>query len=147
MRRVNDNRTLDIFEVPQPQLAVPGCGNYSVQVSEIVGQLLKGTGGMDRFEVAAQMSRLSGDDVSKGMLDAWSSVARTDHNLPLYRVPLLEEVCASHALTNWLVSLRGGRVAYGREALDAELGRLERVAAEATRQAREIKRRMGQNHA
>lgn len=148
MRRVNDNRTLDIFEIPQPRLAVPGCGNYSVQVSEIVGQLLKGTGDdMDRFEVAAQMSRLSGDDVSKGMLDAWSSVARTDHNLPLYRVPLLEEVCASHALTNWLVNLRGGRVAYGREALDAELGRLERVAAEATRQAREIKRRMGQDHA
>lgn len=148
MRRVNDNRTLDIFEIPQPQLAVPGCGNYSAQVSEIVGQLLKGTGDdMDRFEVAAQMSRLSGDDVSKGMLDAWSSVARTDHNLPLYRVPLLEEVCASHALTNWLVNLRGGRVAYGREALDAELGRLERVAAEATRQAREIKLRMRQDHA
>ncbi|MFI8383319.1 hypothetical protein [Pseudomonas sp. NPDC079086] len=143
MRHGKDDRTLDIFEVPQPRLAVPGCGNYSVQVSELVAQMLKGTGDMDRFEVAAQMSRLSGDDVSKGMLDAWSSTARTDHNLPLYRVALLEEVCASHALTNWLVNLRGGRVAYGREALDAELGRLERLRDDASRKVRALKQLMG----
>lgn len=89
------------------------------------------------------MSRLSGDDVSKNMIDAWASPARVDHNLPLYRAALLEEVCASHLLTNWLVNLRGGRVAYGRDALHAELGRLERQRDEAGRQARELKRLMG----
>lgn|SRR3990167_2537566 len=146
MRHGKDDRTLDIFEVPQPVLATPGCGNYAVQVSELVGEILKGSE-LDRYEIAAQMSRLSGDDVSKHMLDAWSSPARTEHNLPLYRAALLEEVCASHVLTNWLVNLRGGRVAYGREALDAELGRLERVAADASRKARELKRLLGDNHA
>jgi hypothetical protein len=144
MRHGKDDRTLDIFEVPQPVLAVPGCGNYAVQVSELVGELLKGSE-LDRYEIAARMSRLSGDDVSKNMLDAWASPARVDHNLPLYRTALLEEVCASHVLTNWQVHLRGGRVAYGREALDAELGRLERVAADASRKAREIKRMMGEH--
>lgn len=93
------------------------------------------------------MSRLSGDDVSKNMIDAWASPARVDHNLPLYRAALLEEVCASHLLTNWLVNLRGGRVAYGRDALHAELGRLERQRDEAGRQARELKRLMGGGHA
>ncbi|OTI52530.1 hypothetical protein CAY96_35005, partial [Pseudomonas aeruginosa] len=98
---------------------------------------------LDRYEVAARMSRLSGDDVSKNMLDAWSSPARADHNLPFYRAALLEDVCASHLLTNWLVDVRGGRVAYGRDALLAELGRLERTREEASRQARELKRLMG----
>ena len=142
MRHGKDDRTFDLFEIPQPVLAVPGQGNYSIQVSEIVGEILK-SADIDRYEVAARMSRLSGDDVSKAMLDAWSSQARTDHNLPLYRVALLEEVCASHLLTNWQVGLRGGRVAYGRDALLAELGRLERNRDESARQARELKRRLG----
>lgn len=143
MRHGKDDKTLDIFEIPQPVTAMPGHGNYSVQVSELVSDLLKSTD-LDRYEVAARMSRLSGDDVSKNILDAWSSPARLDHNLPLYRAALLEEVCASHLLTDWLVRLRGGRVAYGREALDAELGRLERLAADASRKARELKRLMGE---
>lgn len=143
MRHGKDDKTMDIFEIPQPVSAMPGHGNYSVQVSELVSDLLKSTD-LDRYEVAARMSRLSGDDVSKNILDAWSSPARLDHNLPLYRAALLEEVCASHLLTDWLVCLRGGRVAYGREALDAELGRLERLAADASRKARELKRLMGE---
>ncbi|WP_422402533.1 hypothetical protein [Pseudomonas sp. GZD-209] len=146
MRTLKDDRTLDLFAIPQPVLAVPGQGNYSVQVSELVAEMLKSTD-IDRYEVAARMSRLSGDDVSKAMLDAWSSPARTDHNLPFYRVALLEEVCATHILTNWLVAQRGGRVAYGRDALLAELGRLERTREEAGRQARDLKRMLGGDHA
>ncbi|XQE65807.1 hypothetical protein ACOAPY_14180 [Pseudomonas sp. P3C3] len=147
MRHGKDDRTLDLFfPVPRPILAVPGQGNYSAQVSEIVGAMLKGTD-LDRYEVSARMSRLSGDDVSKPMLDAWSSPARTDNNLPFYRAALLEEVCASHLLTDWLVSVRGGRVAYGRDALHAELGRLERARDEAGRRARELKRLLGDDHA
>lgn len=141
-KRLRDNRTLDLFEIPQPMLAIPGQGNYSVQVSELVGEMLKAAD-IDRYEIAARMSRLSGDEVSKAMLDAWASPARLDHNLPFYRAALLEEVCASHLLTNWLVARRGGRVAYGRDALLAELGRLERTRDEAARQARELKRRFG----
>lgn len=147
MRPKKDTRTLDLFfEVPQPIRPAPGHGNYGATVSELVAEILKATD-IDRYEIAARMSRLSGDDVSKNMLDAWSSPARIDHNLPFYRAALLEEVCDSHILTNWLVQQRGGRVAYGRDALNAELGRLERLRDEATRAARELKRRLGDSHA
>ncbi|MNN29347.1 hypothetical protein D3C81_1429460 [compost metagenome] len=142
MRRVRDTRTLDIFAIPEPVTPLPGECNYGAQVSELVSEILKSCD-LDRYEIAARMSRLSGDDVSKNMLDAWSSPARTDHNLPFYRAALLEEVCASHLLTDWLVRLRGGRVAYGRDALNAELGRLERQRDEAARKARELKRMLG----
>lgn len=149
VKTLRDTRTFDLFEIPQPVLAIPGQGNYSAQVSEIVGEMIKGaTGsGVDRYEIATCMSRLSGDDVTKHMLDAWSSPARTDHNIPFYRVALLEEVCASHLLTDWLVGQRGGRVAYGRDALLADLGRLERTRDETARQARELKRLLGGDHA
>ena len=144
MRRVRDDATLDIFEVPAPVIPNPGSGNYAAQVSELVGSVLKDSP-HDRYEIAAQMSRLSGDDVSKHMLDAWSSPARTDHNIPFYRIPLLEEVCQSHAMTDWLVHLRGGRVAYGREALAAEYGRRQQMMDKLKSDMRELKRLMGED--
>lgn len=143
MRRVKDDLTLDIFEVPEPIVPTPGSGNYAAQVSELVGLVLKECP-VDRYEIAAQMSRLSGDDVSKNMLDAWSSPARADHNIPFYRIPLLEEVCQSHAFTDWLVHLRGGRVAYGREALAAEYGKLSRVQERVNADLRRLKKLMGE---
>lgn len=142
MKRVKDTQTLDIFEVPVPVTPTPGSGNYAAQVSELVGAVLKDCP-VDRYEVAAQMSRLSGDEVSKHMLDAWSSPARADHNIPLYRVPLLEEVCHSHAFTDWLVHQRGGRVAYGREALAAEYGKRQQMLEKLKHDMKELKRLMG----
>ena len=144
MRRVRDTQTLDIFEVPTPLSPAPGSGNYAAQVSELVGLVLKECP-IDRYEVASQMSRLSGDDVSKNMLDAWSSPARADHNIPFYRIPLLEEVCTSHVFTDWLVHLRGGRVAYGREALAAEYGRRQQMMDKLKSDMRELKRLMGED--
>ncbi|NVF15963.1 hypothetical protein [Vreelandella maris] len=142
MRRVKDTQTLDIFEVPAPVVPLPGSGNYASQVSELVGVVLKDCP-VDRYEVAAQMSRLSGDDVSKHMLDAWSSPGRSDHNIPFYRIPLLEEVCQSHAFTDWIVHLRGGRVAYGREALAAEYGKRQQMLEKLKGDMKELKRLMG----
>ncbi|WP_087105370.1 hypothetical protein [Halomonas citrativorans] len=144
MRRVKDDLTLDIFEVPVPVVPAPGSGNYASQVSELVGIVLKDCT-VDRYEVAAQMSRYSGDDVSKHMLDAWSSPARSDHNIPFYRIPLLEEVCQSHAFTDWLVHLRGGRVAYGREALAAEYGKRQQMMEKLKSDMKELKRLMGED--
>lgn len=144
MRQGKDDRTINIeFDVPRPQM-VNAC-EFRVQVSELISEMLaeaRGTG-LERYDVAAQMSRLAGEDISKAMLDAWSSPARIDHNLPFYRAALLEQVCGSHQLSDLIVTVRGGRVSWGRDALLAELGRLESIKEEATRQARELRRRIG----
>ena len=145
MRTRKDSLTVDMFEIPQPVGVIPGSMNYAGSVSELVALVLKDSG-LDRYEIAARMSRLSGDDVSKNMLDAWSSPARVDHNTPLYPVPLLERVTESHLFTDYLARLRGGRVAYGRDALNAELGRLERQRDEAAKKARELKRLLGESY-
>jgi len=53
-------------------------------------------------------------------------------------------VCQSHAFTDWLVHLRGGRVAYGREALAAEYGKLSRVQERVNADLRRLKKLMGE---
>ncbi len=58
-------------------------------------------------------------------------------------MPALEAACETHLLTRWLADKRGARVLIGREALTAELGRLERAREEAARKIRELKKLMG----
>jgi len=124
MKIVKDTQTLDLFEIPEVHICAPGDCAYSREVAEGVSLLLSESGRMDRYAVSAEVSRLSGKDVSKHMLDAYASPARMEHSLPFWLAPVLEEVCNSHVLTNWLVDKRGGRVAYGKDALRGELGKL-----------------------
>jgi hypothetical protein len=124
MKQAKDSQTLDLFEIPAVHLCAPGECGYSREVAEGVSLLLAESGRLDRYAVSAEVSRLSGKDVSKHMLDAYASPARIEHSLPFWLAPVLEEVCNSHVLTNWLVDKRGGRVAYGKDALRGELGKL-----------------------
>ena len=124
MKTVRDSQTLDIFEIPEVHVYSPGECLYSREVAEGVSLMLAESARRDRFDIAAELSRVSGKDVSKHMLDAYASPARIEHCLPFWLAPVLEEVCHSHVLTNWLVDKRGGRVAYGKDALKQELGKL-----------------------
>lgn len=141
MRR--DTRTVDFLEVPEVFTPADGNWDFALEVSHMISEEMKRSP-LDRYEIAAQMSRLSGGDVSKQMLDAWASPARSDHNLALHRVPVLEQVLVSHALTDWLVGKRGGKAEYGRDVLKAELGKLTVMRDEADRRVRDLKRLIGE---
>lgn len=94
---------------------------------------------MDRPMIAAKVSRLTGKDVSKAMLDGYTAESRDAFNLPLYLVPALETVCNSVALTSWLAGLRGGRLVLGPEAIDAAIGRLQRERGDLDEQLKQLK--------
>ncbi|MDF1691738.1 MAG: hypothetical protein P1U47_05170 [Zhongshania sp.] len=143
-RRVKDTQTLDLFEVPRPAAQFPASMDYGVLVAHMVSDVLRNAD-CDRHEIAARMSRLTGKDVSKYMLDAWSSESRDAYNIPFYLVPVFETACSSHQLTNWLAGIRGGRLLIGREALNAELGRLEHAKAQAVQKIRDLKKMMGES--
>jgi hypothetical protein len=144
MRR--DAMTLDLFEVPQPLPALEGTHDFRAHVAGLVADLLEqaAAGGMKRHQVAAEVSRLTGKELSKAMLDNYTSLAHDTYNIPLWRVPALESVCNAHVLTQWLVGTRGGKLLVGREALNAELGRLERARDEAARKIKQLKHVMGE---
>lgn len=139
--RTPDRLTRDMFEVPQPQ--PPQAAGHRLQVCHLVSQMLKDCRHPDRYAVAADMSRQSGRDFSKLMLDAWSAESREDHNVPFYAVPALEAACDSTALTMWLVAVRGGRALFGRDVLNAERGKLEAIKRDIAGRIRELDRIMG----
>jgi hypothetical protein len=136
-----DARTSDLFGSPKPPVGTPGSMDHRATVSHLVSELLR-VAGADRFSIAADVSRLCGKDVSKWMLDGYTSEARDEFNLPLYLVPALEYACGSHALSRWLADVRGGRLLVGDEALHHDLSRLERIREEADVAIRALKSRV-----
>lgn len=123
-----DRFTGDLFaSIPRPRPDIGGGMDFRAELSHLVSDMLASahTGGIDRWAVAANASRLAGKEVSKPMLDGYTSEAREAFNLPLWLVPALEVSCESTALTSWLAEARGGRLVLGAAALDSEIGRIE----------------------
>lgn len=143
MARAKDDRTLDLFEVPQPAAPLPGGMDYRAVICGIITQMLKDADA-DRHEIAARCSRLTGKEVSKYMLDAYTSEAREEFNVPGWLLPAIEVACGSYLYTNWLVTTRGGRLLIGREALTADLGRLERQKLEVEQLIKKLKKQLGE---
>lgn len=151
MKRRADKACLytgDLFEIPQPPKPVPGTMDYRPLVSELASNMFEEAArrGLDRHAIAAEASRLTGKDVSKGMLDGYTAPARDAFNLPLWLAPVLETICQSTMLGNWHAHMRGGRLLVGADALDAEIGRLIRERASAGVRLRELaamRRRLG----
>lgn len=136
--------TVDLFGAIDPVSAAqpaPGSMDLRLQVSHQFSELLRECP-LDRYEIAAQCSRLAGRDVSKNMVDAYASAGRDDHNLPLALVPVIEVVTSTARLTEWLAQRRGGRFVAGEEVLHAELGKLEALKGNIERRAKELRARL-----
>lgn len=136
-----DRVTLDIFDVPRPASPTPGSMDYRPVITALVGQMLDDAArsGKDRYQVAAEASRLAGKEVSKYMLDAYSAPSRDEYNIPAWLMPVLESVCHSHAYGAWLAEVRGARLSIGADALAAQLGRIDQQRDELAAQARLLK--------
>ena len=138
----------DLFETPQPPKWQPGSMDFRAEVCESLTGMLADAhkAGMDRHEVAARASRLTGKDVTKNMLDGYTAPAREEFNCPLWLSPVLEVVCASTSLATWHGQKHGGRLLVGAETLDAEIGRLmseRETADQRLRQLKDLRRRYG----
>ena len=136
-----DGHSGDLFEIPQAVVPMPGSLDFRPVVSELISHMLASahTAGMDRHEVAAHASRLSGKDVTKNMLDGYTSPAREEFNCPLWLAPVLEIVCCSTPLASWHAGVHGGRLSVGAETLDAEIGRVMRERELADSRLRDLK--------
>lgn len=143
MRRIHDPLTLDLFEVPVPRVPMPGALDVGLAVRHLVSDLLK-VCPRNRFEIAARMSELLGHEITKHQLDSWTAESREGWRFPLEYLPAFEVAVETHQLTTWLADLRGCKVLVGKEALDAEIGKLERLKESAGKRIRELKHAMGE---
>lgn len=143
MRRAVDSLTLDLFEVPVPVRPTPGALAVGPALRGLLSDLLK-RAPMSRHEVAARMSELTGDHISKHQLDSWTAESREGWRFPLEYLPALEEAVHTHEVTAWVADLRGARLSVGREALEAQLGKVSQMRDELARQERALKKLLGE---
>ncbi|WP_287874300.1 hypothetical protein [Azospira sp.] len=135
---------MDLFEVPTPVFPRPGALLIGQQLRSLISDLLKASP-LNRYEVAARMSELVGHEITKNQLDSWTAESRDGWRFPLEYMPALEVVLETHAITAWLADLRGARLSVGREALEAQLGKVSRMKDELAQQEKTLKRLLGES--
>jgi hypothetical protein len=98
------------------------------QICEAVGVILNTTfaAGRPREIIAAEMSVLLGEDVSRAMLDAYSSPGRDKHKVPMSRFLALIAVTQRYDILDMLLRQIGAAVLVGEEIHTARLGQIDR---------------------
>jgi len=143
MKRGQDLLTGDLFEVPAPRAALPGALDVGIALRQLLSNLLKNSP-LSRFEIAARMSELTGSDITKHQLDSWTAESREAWRFPLEYLPAFEAAVETHDVTAWIADLRGARLSVGRDALEAQLGRIGRMKDDLARQERALKKLLGE---
>jgi len=143
MKRPADTLTGDLFEVPAPAASLPGALDYGLAVRRLLVETIKASE-HNAHQIAVRMTELIGHPISEHQLHAWTAPSREGWRFPLEYLPAFEAAAETHAVTAWLAGVRGGRLLVGREALNAELGRLERLRDDAGRKIKQLKSVMGE---
>lgn len=144
MPRRQDTLTADLFAVPVPAATVPGAMDYSLAIRKLMSDAIKDSP-LNAREIAARMSELTGQTITEHQLHAWTAPSREAWRPPFEFIPAFEVACETHVMSAWLADVRGGRLLVGREALNAELGRLERLRDEAGKKIKQLKTAMGED--
>lgn len=143
MKRPADTLTGDLFAVPVAPAALPGALDYGLAVRQLLVDAVKSSP-LNARELAARMADLTGHPISEHQVHAWTAPSREGWRFPLEYLPAFEAAAETHAITAWLAATRGGRLLVGREALNAELGRQERLIDAARQKIKQLKNVMGE---
>ncbi|MDP1681040.1 MAG: hypothetical protein Q8L39_04620 [Burkholderiales bacterium] len=117
---------MSFFEVP----ATPRSDAGSLDVAQAVRDGLTDTlatakaEGCDRYDIAASISRLSGRDMSKDMLDRYTASSSDGHRFPLEALPALVQATGDFRLLELIAQKCGCKILRGEEAVLAEIGAL-----------------------
>lgn len=139
--RRGDTLTGDLLaDAPAPAHR-PGSMDFRKEVAQLVSTALKDTDA-SRYAVAARMSELADHETSKAVLDSYTAESREACNLPLWKAPVLEAASGSRRLAEWHAQVLGGRVLWGDQILDADLGSRRRQLAQLMEEVRVIEATM-----
>lgn len=135
----SDALTGDLFaDIPSPMPGIVGTMNFRAPVAELVSRMLSEFDG-SRYAVAARMSELADHETSKAILDSYTAPSREECNIPLWKAPVIEIATGSRMLAEWHASVLGGRILWGADVLDAEIGQTDRLIAELQERNRGMK--------
>lgn len=126
------------FEVPRVAAAPAALAGLEAQICRAAGTILN-SDPRPREVIAAMMSVLLDEDVSRAMLDAYSSPAREGHKVPMSRFLALVSVCERHDVLDQLLRPIGAGVLVGDEVLTARLGHIERQIEQLKTEGRRLR--------
>lgn len=128
-RTRSDALTGELFSsIPAPVPQRPGSMDFRRGVANLVSDMLRQSHA-SRYAIAARMSELTDVETSKALLDSYTAESRGECNLPFWKAPVIEVACNRRDLAEWHAAVLGGRVLWGAEILDADIGRYEREIA------------------
>lgn len=104
----------------------PGRLNIDATVRELVSEALKRTR-LSRYEVAAEMSKLLGREITKSQIDSWSAESKENHRFPLAYLNAFCESTEDKTIIRLIAERAGGYFIEGEDALYTELGKLEQM--------------------
>ena len=142
MGRTHDAFSGDLFDIPRAPAPVGGSLEYSRELCHVLSDALKRTP-RTRYEVAARMSELTSQDITKSQLDAWTAESKTPWRFPFEYAAAFEAACETTCLQELLARKRGCRILVGEESLLAELGRVEQMKVELAQQEKALKHYLG----
>lgn len=126
------------FDAPQPDVSEGSLADLERKVASAVAAMIK-RDGRSRFEIAGQVSALLDSNVSKEMLDAYSSEARDGHNISFARLLALTVATQGFDVLDALLRIIGVSAFVGDEILLAEIGHQEAVKRQAETRLKMLK--------
>lgn len=117
----------------------PGALNMRALVRNALYEAIKGST-LSRWEIAAKMSELTDQEISRFMLDAWTSESKEGHRFPLEYAPAFCRATGSTRALEVVCQPVGMFALGGPDALRSQKQRLTEQMAEMRQQATEIDR-------
>jgi len=128
------------FDVPIPAREGSALAGLDKQVAATVALMLKEDPRPSRFLIAAAMSELLDEEVTKAMLDKYASESSETHAISFARMLALTAVTERFDLLDRLTRQIGAALLVGPEIMTAELGNIDRQIAELRERRRTIER-------
>lgn len=114
-----------VFEPPAPATGEACLAGLEQRICRALATILN-SDSRAREVIAAEMSVLLDEEVSRAMLDAYASPARSEHKVPMSRFMALVAVTGRHDLLDPLLREIGAALLVGPEVHTAALGHIDR---------------------
>lgn len=130
VKKYLDSNQLSLFEtlkfLQEREAVSKSSGSMDIDrfFREAISEALKNCP-LSRYQVAARMSELAGQEITKAMLDSWTAESKEGHRFPAIFLPAFCEAVGCSEPLKILGRLVGVFVLPGPEALRAEIRRLE----------------------
>lgn len=136
--KAHPNQLGFVFDPPRAIEGEAALAGFEQRVNRMVGEMLN-SDGRSREVIAAEMSVLLADKVSREMLDAYSSPARIEHKVPFSRLMALVVVTNRFDLLDLRMRETGCAVLVGDELHTARIGHLEQRKKQIDAELRQLK--------